>query len=838
MFRCSAVRPLLTAILLALGLVMPVLGVPVAAAADAATWSVQPATATGPDPSRSRFDFLDIEPGQRLLDHVAVHNRGSTDLTLRVYASDAITTANGGFDLLPAEQSPVAGGSWVMLATPEVSLAPGQAAIVPFTITVPQDASPGEHAGGIVAALVVPATGTDGTNVDVHYRVGVRIYLRVAGPLTPALEIDDVVARYEGGLNPLELGDLHVGWTVRNTGNVRLSGAQLLRVSGPFGITLATGRLEDLPELLPGASISLDHVRPDLLPLILLGARIAIRPVGPAGLELPPLGEVSGTADAWAVPWLLVVGAAIGMAYVARRWRRRRTRGRAHHAAAAVAIVALVSGGCAPADHAEPGTAQLDVQVTHAILADLVARVGGERVRVSSIIPPGGDPHTYEPTQADARRLAGADLAFTNGMLLEEHSLIKLFDTVLRPGTPSIAVLEAAERYGARLRPMEERIDLDVVWLGIAVRSAPDGGPRPSADVVLRAVDVDGPGSLRVYVTDSFGIPRAYIDSADGLDDADRIVLPPGAHTHVNWAFDAPGVYAVALAASLNDAGTITDLGRGTFRFAVGVDPDTVAGPRDVVIRDGHADVGVDLATGRLFGCASARSCVDDGELLPAERVVVDVPDRAIIEVPDNAAFAFLGDPGTRIWELPQAVLGRHVHGPIDPHAWHDIGNVQAFAWVIADALAAVDPAGRAAYERRRDAFVASLDLLHAEIGEQLASIPPGHRFLVTTHDAFGYLADAYGFEIGGFVVPNPGQQPSVEEVRRLTERIRALRVPAVFLEPNLQARASVLRQVAQDEGVEVCVLYGDAFGGQVQSYEELMRHNAAELARCLSGER
>ncbi len=57
---------------------------------------------------------------------------------------------------------------------------------------------------------------------------------------------------------------------------------------------------------------------------------------------------------------------------------------------------------------------------------------------------------------------------------------------------------------------------------------------------------------------------------------------------------------------------------------------------------------------------------------------------------------------------------------------------------------------------------------------------------------------------------------------------------PSVFLEPNLAARADVLRRVAEDQGVGICTIYGDSFDDKVHDYVSMMRHNATELAKCL----
>ncbi|MDR1237894.1 MAG: zinc ABC transporter substrate-binding protein, partial [Propionibacteriaceae bacterium] len=117
-----------------------------------------------------------------------------------------------------------------------------------------------------------------------------------------------------------------------------------------------------------------------------------------------------------------------------------------------------------------------------------------------------------------------------------------------------------------------------------------------------------------------------------------------------------------------------------------------------------------------------------------------------------------------------------------------------------------------------------------------IAQISPESRYLVTTHDAFGYLADAYDVQIAGFVTPNPATEPSLSDRRKLTETIRTLGVPAVFLEPNLAARSSTLSEVATEQGVAICPIYGDTFDARVTSYAQMMRFNADSLRDCLSG--
>ncbi len=504
------------------------------------------------------------------------------------------------------------------------------------------------------------------------------------------------------------------------------------------------------------------------------------------------------------------------------------------------------AGGCGAAGIRDDGEAadadgRLTVVATTPILADLVRQVGGDRVSAGSIVPTSGDPHSYEPTPADAARVSRADATFTNHLLLEEHALIKTIDANAPKGAPNVSLAEESEAYGANVIPLVEDVGLDVLWLGLRVRGSGRGlGATRASEVLLTATRATGPGDVTAYLTGSLGRPEIAFSSRDGFTaDADTTTLPPAAHTHLNWAFSRPGVHTLTLEARVRHVGGRPGppIARGTFRFAVGVDPQRVrTAGRRTVLGDGHTDLTVDLDHGRMYAYADAgRPGGAQREIAPAE-AVIEVPDRAVDTVPKEARFRFLGPPGARIHQLPQAVLGKHVHGEIDPHLWADVRNAKAYALIIRDTLKERAPQHAAEFDRRAAAYVRRLDDLDAFVRRTVAEVPRGRRQLITTHDAFGYLADAYDLSVAGFVVPNPAQEPSVEQLRTLNDTIDRLDVPAVFLEPNLAQRATVLRQVARDRGVRVCKLYGDAFDAQVTNYVAMMRHNALELRRCLGG--
>ena len=107
--------------------------------------------------------------------------------------------------------------------------------VLPFRITVPANAAPGDHGAAIVAVLSTIGKNPKGENVRLDQRVASRIYLRVNGPLHPGLRIEGLSVSYHRSLNPLHGGSATVRYTVHNVGNVRLAAKQAVSVTGMFG---------------------------------------------------------------------------------------------------------------------------------------------------------------------------------------------------------------------------------------------------------------------------------------------------------------------------------------------------------------------------------------------------------------------------------------------------------------------------------------------------------------------------------------------------------------------------------------------------------------------------
>lgn len=570
------------------------------------------------------------------------------------------------------------------------------------------------------------------------------------------------------------------------------------------------------------------------------------------------------------------------------------------------ALVLTLVAGCAGVGVDPARDGQLRVVTTTGILADLVRNVAGGRATVSQLVPDGADPHSYEPSLRAIRDVAYADLAFSNYLLLEQHSIIRALDANLPASAQSVSIAEEAAKQGATILPLVEDRALDTLWLGMRVSG--DGkryGANRASEVDLQVVSVQGPGQASSYLTTTFGTPELGFSSHDGFDAAsdykhDTVSLPADAHQHMSWAFTKPGVYRVQFKARLRPVkGKNVEFKTATFTFAVGVDAAAVAKREGrVVLGPGHGDVSVDLEAGRITLVAdkqasgqawpsaaktasansasatpsgpspavstssasasspggSASPAPSDGASAPSQsdvivagaahvpghvaldpqRVVVDVPTRTLAQVPQG--YGFVGRAGTQAYILPQAVLGKHVHGEIDPHLWHDVHNAAAYVKVICAKLKQVDPAGARVYDANAARYLNQLAQLDTQVKSTLDTISEANRQLVTTNDAYAYLANAYGLKVAGFVAPNPASEPSLADRRKLAATIKDLHIKAVFLEPNLARTRSTLKVVASEAGVKVCPLYGDTLDNQAPTYQAMMRFNANSLARCLGG--
>jgi zinc/manganese transport system substrate-binding protein len=185
----------------------------------------------------------------------------------------------------------------------------------------------------------------------------------------------------------------------------------------------------------------------------------------------------------------------------------------------------------------------------------------------------------------------------------------------------------------------------------------------------------------------------------------------------------------------------------------------------------------------------------------------------------------------------PRKAADDHGHGDADPHAWQSVTNAKAYVANIRDALMDADPAGKTAYEANATAYLAKLDALDAEIRATVEKIPAERRRIITTHDAFGYFAAAYGV---AFIAPqgvSTEAEVSARDVAKIITQIRKQKIPAVFVENVSDKR--LLERIGAESGAKLGgTLYSDALTdekGEAPTYLQMMRHNVKQLAAALA---
>lgn len=287
-----------------------------------------PADTTGATDGRTRFSY-EAAPGQQISDQYRVANTGTVAQDVTVFASDAYNDPDGNYGLLATSGDPQDVGRWVAFSDGatrvQLTLQPGEERSIPFTLTVPADAGPGDHAGGIGLSAVT----TEG-QVKVDRRIASRLYVRVPGELQPILQITGMSAQYHAELNPFA-GSTTVSYTVTNPGNVALSATAVTGVRTWFGIPAGAYVHGEVSELLPGASRTLEVVVPGIGQWGYLNPHVALQPVADDPTFTPvAASQTQRDTVLFAVPWVILGAVVVVLVFLLwRRWARRRDDKRA-----------------------------------------------------------------------------------------------------------------------------------------------------------------------------------------------------------------------------------------------------------------------------------------------------------------------------------------------------------------------------------------------------------------------------------------------------------------------------------------------------------------------------
>jgi len=178
-----------------------------------------------------------------------------------------------------------------------------------------------------------------------------------------------------------------------------------------------------------------------------------------------------------------------------------------------------------------------------------------------------------------------------------------------------------------------------------------------------------------------------------------------------------------------------------------------------------------------------------------------------------------------------------HEHGEFDPHFWFDMERMALAAELIGAELA-VD--SDETFASCGDTIAAEIRATEAVVADTLATVPEANRVLVTDHDALGYLAGRYDYDVVGVVIPGGSTlgDPNSRELSELVKTIQDQQVPAIF--GDALVSADLLETLSSEVGgdVQIVELFVGSLGGPdsgAESYLEMMTTNATRIASALA---
>jgi hypothetical protein len=273
-------------------------------AEDSQSFSGAPAYQDHADSNRTQYNFGG-NPGQSFNDSFYIENTGTLPQDVNVYATDAYNADDGMFSLLTSNVAPTGAGTWVSIdgaPMQTITLAPQSSKVLPITVSIPANARPGDHVGGVIASVISPEG-----QVKLERRVATRMYIRVAGELQPALTVSGLSASYQPDINPFN-GNVGLTYVVKNTGNVVLGANVVSAVKGIFGMPLSGLVTSTMPELLPDQSHTMTVKVPGVWQWIWMNASISLAGTVDQNAQSPGALPVADRETAmWAVPWALLI---------------------------------------------------------------------------------------------------------------------------------------------------------------------------------------------------------------------------------------------------------------------------------------------------------------------------------------------------------------------------------------------------------------------------------------------------------------------------------------------------------------------------------------------------
>lgn len=443
---------------------------------------------------------------------------------------------------------------------------------------------------------------------------------------------------------------------------------------------------------------------------------------------------------------------------------------------ATLTLAALFLTGCGSAP--QSGDEGLSVLASTSFLADIAQNVAGDRLTVTSLLPIGADPHAYQAAPSDVSKIAESDILILNGVEYEHF-----IEPLLENAGGERLVIEAA----AGLTPHQM-----------------DEHSNSHADLACEQVS------------------GKTLDIQSGSNaDAAVELSTSGEHSHERDIYNvqlnpqADGSFAGYL---FYDADEEAD-----YVFTTSSGTITVKSLGDIALQS-EESFEMDcsgMTNGIVYPLFAGRYIV---ELTGSEMDVISFSAGSIHAEGEVHAEETGTDEG-------------HAHEAGDPHMWLDPNLVITYVENIRDGFIQADPAGADEYKSNAEAYIAQLQELDAFIKEQVETIPAERRLLVTNHEALGYFAERYGFEVVDTILPSFSSEASAsaQEIAAAVDAVKNSGAPAIFL--GEVENADLADQIASETDVKVVdTLYFESLtdGDPAPTYIAMMKHNVTQIVGAL----
>jgi manganese/zinc/iron transport system substrate-binding protein len=188
--------------------------------------------------------------------------------------------------------------------------------------------------------------------------------------------------------------------------------------------------------------------------------------------------------------------------------------------------------------------------------------------------------------------------------------------------------------------------------------------------------------------------------------------------------------------------------------------------------------------------------------------------------------FTRMGRRGIKVYAVSESVdralllEPAEFAGHYDPHIWFNPALWATCIKTVVEALGDVDPENAEVYQRNGAELMVTYEALHVWALQKITEVPKECRILITSHDAFNYFGQAYGFQVVGVQGISTVSEAGLADIARTVDFIREKKVPAIFVESSVSPAA--IERISKDSGAHIGgELFSDAMGtpGVIHSY-------------------